>query len=50
MKGIDIPNLNYYTPGKATTHMEEWVPPTAKKAKQYDIKPIKGYVRGEMAE
>lgn len=42
MKGEALPTTNFYNPeGKKKV---EWVAPTAKKVKQYDIEVKKGYI------
>lgn len=41
MKGIDLPNMNYYVPGKNSNSVN-WVPPTAKKVQHYDIESLPG--------
>ena len=43
MKGIGLPNMNYFVPGSNSKGVE-WIPPTAKKAKKYDIEVLKGFV------
>lgn len=43
MKGIDLPNINYFVPGSNSKNVD-WIPPTAKKAKKYDIEVLKGFV------
>ena len=43
MKGIGLPNMNYFIPGSNSKGVD-WIPPTAKKAKKYDIEVLKGFV------
>ena len=44
MKGEQLPNTNFFNPESSGKNNVEWVAPTARKVKQYDIPAKKGYV------